>query len=89
MGTGKHGLPQGSHLCWLLCAFILKLSQAEALMWAEKLLVSTSNLLCWLLRKNMLHVLIFRLNPPKCVSTGYGEKVIYLRGMNSKAAAQL
>ncbi|KAG8519935.1 Protein JTB [Galemys pyrenaicus] len=47
-GAGRRGLPLGHHLCWLLCAFALKLCQAEAPVREEKLSVSTSNLPCWL-----------------------------------------
>ncbi|XP_037589015.1 protein JTB [Cebus imitator] len=50
-GAGRHGLPQGRRLCWLLCAFTLKLCQAEAPVQEEKLSVSTSNLPCWLVEE--------------------------------------
>lgn len=50
-GAGRRGLPQGHHLCWLLCAFTLRLCQAEAPVREEKLSVSTSNLPCWLVEE--------------------------------------
>ncbi|XP_047408651.1 protein JTB isoform X2 [Sciurus carolinensis] len=50
-GTGRRGLPQGLHLCWLFCAFTLKLCQAEASVPEEKQSVSTSTLPCWLVEE--------------------------------------
>lgn len=47
-GAGRRGLPPGRRLCWLLCAFTLKLCQAEAPVREEKLSVSTSGLPCWM-----------------------------------------
>uniref|UniRef100_A0A8D0TZU2 Protein JTB n=1 Tax=Sus scrofa TaxID=9823 RepID=A0A8D0TZU2_PIG len=75
------GLPQGHHLCWLLCAFTLKLCQAEAPVREEKLSVSTSNLRCWLVEE---FVVAEECAPcsnfqakttPECSSTGYVEKI--------------
>ncbi|XP_047560176.1 protein JTB isoform X1 [Lutra lutra] len=50
-GGGRRCLPQGCHLCWLLCAFALKLCQAEVPAPAEKLSVGASNLPCWLVEE--------------------------------------
>ncbi|XP_008048936.1 protein JTB [Carlito syrichta] len=80
-GAGRHGLPKGRHLCWLLCAFTLKLCQAEAPMGEEKLPVSTSNLPCWVVEE---FVVAEECAPcsnfqaktnPECDSTGYVEKI--------------
>ncbi|NP_001121940.1 protein JTB isoform X1 [Sus scrofa] len=80
-GAGRRGLPQGHHLCWLLCAFTLKLCQAEAPVREEKLSVSTSNLRCWLVEE---FVVAEECAPcsnfqakttPECSSTGYVEKI--------------
>ncbi|MBW02957.1 Protein JTB, partial [Eschrichtius robustus] len=80
-GAGRRGLPQGRHLCWLLCAFTLRLCQAEAPVREEKLSVSTSNLPCWLVEE---FVVAEECAPcsnfqakttPECGSTGYVEKI--------------
>uniref|UniRef100_A0ABI0P5V4 Jumping translocation breakpoint n=2 Tax=Bos TaxID=9903 RepID=A0ABI0P5V4_BOVIN len=80
-GAGRRGLPQGHHLCWLLCAFTLRLCQAEAPVREEKLSVSTSNLPCWLVEE---FVVAEECAPcsnfqakttPECGSTGYVEKI--------------
>ncbi|EDM00579.1 jumping translocation breakpoint, isoform CRA_b [Rattus norvegicus] len=51
VGAGRRGLPRGGHLCWLLCAFTLKLCEAEAPVREEKLSVSTSTSPCWLVEE--------------------------------------
>ncbi|EAW53242.1 JTB isoform 1 [Pan troglodytes] len=80
-GAGRPGLPQGRHLCWLLCAFTLKLCQAEAPVQEEKLSASTSNLPCWLVEE---FVVAEECSPcsnfrakttPECGPTGYVEKI--------------
>ncbi|XP_026306935.1 protein JTB-like [Piliocolobus tephrosceles] len=80
-GSGRHGLPQGRHLCWLLCAFTLKLCQAEAPVQEGKLSASTSNLPCWLVEE---FVVTAECSPcsnfqakttPECGPTGYVEKI--------------
>ncbi|XP_042110365.1 protein JTB isoform X2 [Ovis aries] len=80
-GAGGRGLPQGHRLCWLLCAFTLRLCQAEAPVREEKLSVSTSNLPCWLVEE---FVVAEECAPcsnfqakttPECGSTGYVEKI--------------
>ncbi|KAI5164769.1 protein JTB [Manis pentadactyla] len=80
-GAGRHGLPRGRRLCWLLCAVTLKLCQAEAPVREEKLSVSTSNLPCWLVEE---FVVAEECAPcssfqtkttPECGSTGYVEKI--------------
>ncbi|XP_058395224.1 protein JTB [Diceros bicornis minor] len=80
-GVGRRGLPQGRHLCWLLCAVTLKLCQAEAPVREEKLSVSTSQLPCWLVEE---FVVAEECTPcssfqakttPECGSTGYVEKI--------------
>ncbi|KAK7800851.1 hypothetical protein U0070_011161 [Myodes glareolus] len=37
VGEGRRGLPRGGYICWLLCAFTLKLCEAEAPVREEKL----------------------------------------------------
>uniref|UniRef100_A0A8C2MAG7 Protein JTB n=1 Tax=Cricetulus griseus TaxID=10029 RepID=A0A8C2MAG7_CRIGR len=68
-GAGRLGLPRGGHLCWLLCAFTLKLWGAS----------STSP--CWLMEE---FVVTEECTPcsnfqikttPECSSTGYVEKI--------------
>ncbi|MBZ3877215.1 Protein JTB [Sciurus carolinensis] len=80
-GTGRRGLPQGLHLCWLFCAFTLKLCQAEASVPEEKQSVSTSTLPCWLVEE---FVIAEECTPcssfqakttSECSSTGYVEKI--------------
>ncbi|XP_008565820.1 PREDICTED: protein JTB isoform X1 [Galeopterus variegatus] len=80
-GAGRLGLPQSRRLCWLLCAFTLKLCQAEVPVREEKLSVSTSNLPCWLVEE---FVVAEECAPcsnfqakttPECSSTGYVEKI--------------
>ncbi|XP_049638312.1 protein JTB [Suncus etruscus] len=81
VGSGRHGLPPGCHLCWLLCAATLTLSHAEAPGGVEKLSVSTADLPCWLVEE---FVLTEECSPcssfqakttPECGATGYVEKV--------------
>ncbi|KAK2494637.1 hypothetical protein MC885_003004 [Smutsia gigantea] len=80
-GAGRRGLPEGRHLCWLLCAVTLKLCQAEAPVREEKLSVSASDLPCWLVGE---FVVAEECAPcssfqakttPECGSTGYVEKI--------------
>ncbi|XP_008853413.1 protein JTB [Nannospalax galili] len=80
-GAGRRCRPQGSHLCWLLCAFTLKLCEAEAPVHDEKQSVSTSTLPCWLVEE---FVVAEECTPcsnfqikttPECGSTGYVEKI--------------
>nr|KAF6290985.1 hypothetical protein mMyoMyo1_009366 [Myotis myotis] len=80
-GAGRRGLPPGRRLCWLLCAFTLKLCQAEAPVREEKLSVSTSGLPCWMAEE---FVVAEECTPcstfqakttPECGSTGYVEKI--------------
>ncbi|XP_003415141.1 protein JTB [Loxodonta africana] len=80
-GAGRHGLPQGRRLCWLLCAFALKFCQAEAPVPEEKQSVSAANLQCWLVEE---FVVTEECGPcsnfqaktiPECSSTGYVEKI--------------
>ncbi|EHB07785.1 Protein JTB [Heterocephalus glaber] len=79
--TGRPGLAQGRHLCWLLCAVALKLCRAEAPVREEKLSVSTSTLPCWLVEE---FVVAEECTPcstfqaktiSECGSTGYIEKI--------------
>uniref|UniRef100_A0A8D0NB73 Protein JTB n=1 Tax=Sus scrofa TaxID=9823 RepID=A0A8D0NB73_PIG len=71
-GAGRRGLPQGHHLCWLLCG-----REKEGMAVA----VSTSNLRCWLVEE---FVVAEECAPcsnfqakttPECSSTGYVEKI--------------
>ncbi|XP_021052255.1 protein JTB [Mus pahari] len=80
-GAGRPGLPRAGHLCWLLCAFTLKLCEAEAPVREEKLSVSTSASPCWLVEE---FVVTEECTPcsnfqikttPECGSTGYVEKI--------------
>uniref|UniRef100_A0A452SH83 Protein JTB n=1 Tax=Ursus americanus TaxID=9643 RepID=A0A452SH83_URSAM len=73
-GGGRGGLPQGSHLCWLLCAEGWGKEGAGGS-------VSTSNLPCWLVEE---FVVAEECAPcsnfqakttPECGSTGYVEKI--------------
>lgn len=81
VGAGRRGLPWGGYLCWLLCAFILKLCEAEAPVREDKLSVSTSTSPCWLVEE---FVVTEECTPcsnfqikttPECGSTGYVEKI--------------
>lgn len=81
VGEGRRGLPRGGYLCWLLCAFTLKLCEAEAPVREEKLSVSTSTSPCWLVEE---FVVTEECTPcsnfqiktmPECSSTGYVEKI--------------
>ncbi|XP_032254563.1 protein JTB [Phoca vitulina] len=80
-GGQRRGLPQGSHLCWLLCVFTLKLCRAEAPERAEQLSVSTSNLPCWLVEEFVVAEECAQCSnfqaktTPECGSTGYVEKI--------------
>ncbi|ELW47314.1 protein JTB [Tupaia chinensis] len=80
-GKGRHGLPLGHPLYWLLCVFTLKFCQAETPMREEKLSASTSNLPCWLVEE---FVVVEECGPcsnfqvktnRECGSTGYVEKI--------------
>ncbi|KAM9242849.1 protein JTB isoform 1-T1 [Dugong dugon] len=80
-GAGRHGLPQGRRLYWLLCAVALKFCQAEAPVREEKQSVSTSNLQCWLVEEFVVAeecapCSYFQAKTiPECSSTGYVEKI--------------
>uniref|UniRef100_A0A8C6S243 Protein JTB n=1 Tax=Nannospalax galili TaxID=1026970 RepID=A0A8C6S243_NANGA len=81
VGLRRRSRPQGSRLCWLLCAFTLKPCEAEAPVHDEKQSVSTSTLPCWLMEE---FVVAGECTPrsnfqikttPECGSTGYVEKI--------------
>ncbi|XP_021502400.1 protein JTB [Meriones unguiculatus] len=80
-GARRLGLPRGGHLCWLLCAFTLKLCEAEAPVREEKLSVSTSTSPCWLVEEFVVTEECapcsnFQIkSTPECGSTGYMEKI--------------
>ncbi|XP_051013542.1 protein JTB [Acomys russatus] len=80
-GAGRLGLPRGGHLCWLLCAFTLKLCKAEAPLLGEKLSVSTSISPCWMAEEFVVTEECTRCSnfqtktTPECGPTGYVEKV--------------
>ncbi|XP_044942836.1 protein JTB isoform X2 [Mustela lutreola] len=80
-GGGRRRLPQRCRLCWLLCAFTLKLCQAEAPAPAEQLSVGASNLPCWLaedfaVAEECAPCSRFQAKTtPECGSTGYVEKI--------------
>ncbi|CAK6439443.1 unnamed protein product [Pipistrellus nathusii] len=80
-GAGRHGLPPGRRLCWLLCALAFQLSQAAAPVREEKLSVSAASLPCWMVEE---FVVAEECAPcssfqakttPECGSTGYVEKI--------------
>ncbi|CAD7671904.1 unnamed protein product [Nyctereutes procyonoides] len=64
MGPGRQGLPQGSHLCWLLC-------QAEALVQGEQLSVGMSDLPCWLVEE-----FVVAEEGAPCSNSQYVEKIM-------------
>lgn len=79
-GADTRGLPQARYL-WLLCAFALKLCQADAPVQEEKLSVSTSDLPCWMVEE---FVVAEECAPcssfqakttPECGATGNVEKI--------------
>ncbi|XP_066218521.1 protein JTB [Saccopteryx leptura] len=81
-GAGRHGLPQGRHLYWLLSVFMftLKLCQAEAPVREEKLSVSTSSLPCWQVEEFVAEECTPCSNFQaktilECSSTGFVEKI--------------